>query len=361
MHVLHVTHHYPPNDGGVERHVHALATRQAAAGHRVTVIAADAGEDRPVFAIEEGVTVRRFDGIAPGGTYYFAPGLAAAVRDGPATLLHVHNYHALPFVQAGLAADVPVVATPHYHGTSDDRLRRALLWAYRPLGRRVLDRADAVVAVSEWERERLAAEFGVEATVVPNGVDSRFVRARRRPGPARDRPYLVCVGRLVEYKGVDHAVRALGALPEYDLLVAGRGPYRDTLERLAREAGVADRVTFLGYVDDADLPRLYAGASAHLALSSVEAYGLTVGEALATGTPAVVATARGLRDWAERDDCVGVEDCSPSTVAKAVHEAVSLDAPRGPVPTWDDCAAGVAAVYDDVLARRPSPSDEQSF
>jgi glycosyltransferase involved in cell wall biosynthesis len=352
MHVLHVAHRYPPSDGGVERHVHALATRQVAAGHRVTVVTADRGEDRPAVAVNDGVTVRRHGSLAPGGAYHFAPRLPWSVRRRSADLVHVHNYHALPFVQAAFAAAAPVVATPHYHGTSDDRLRRQLLRAYRPLGGRALGRADAVVAVSEWERERLAADFGVEATVVPNGVDARFVDARGRSDPDRDRPYLLCVGRLVAYKGVDRAIRALAALPDHGLVVAGRGPHRDALETLARETGVDDRVTFAGYVDDADLVGLYADASAHLALSSVEAYGLTVGEAVATGTPVVVYAARGLRDWATREDCVAVSDRSPRAIAEAVHEATALDAPSRPVPTWDECAAGVAAVYDDVT-RQP--------
>ncbi|MFC5973863.1 glycosyltransferase family 4 protein [Halomarina salina] len=347
MHILHVTHRYPPSDGGVERHVRALATRQRRAGHRVTVVAADGG-DLPVFEVREGVAVRRLRGVAPGDAYYFAPGLSSALQGGPADLVHVHNYHAFPFVQAALATDVPVVATPHYHGTSADRLRRLLLAAYRPLGRRALARAAAVVAVSDWERERLAADFGVDATLVRNGVDQRFAAARGA-GHDRDRPYLLCVGRLVEYKGVGHAIRALASLPEYDLLVAGSGPERAAFERLARRAGVADRVTFLGYVPDDDLPAFYAGASAHLALSSVEAYGLTVGESLAAGTPAVVSATRGLRDWAAREDCVGVADRSPHTVATAVHRAVGRAAPSAAIPTWDDCADGVAAVYDRVV------------
>lgn len=356
MHVLHVTHRYPPSDGGVERHVRALATRQRAAGHRVTVVAADGGVDRPVFEVREGVAVRRLNGVAPGGAYYFVPGLSPALQGGPADLVHVHNYHALPFVQAALATDVPVVATPHYHGTSDDVLRRLLLRAYRPLGRRALARADAVVAVGDWERGRLAADFGVDATLVRNGVDDRFAAARGTSSD-RERPYLLCVGRLVAYKGVDRAIRALGALPEYDLLVAGSGPERAAFERLARRAGVADRVTLLGYVPDDDLPGLYAGASAHLALSSVEAHGLTVGESLAAGTPAVVYARRGLRDWAAREDCVAVAERSPHAVAAAVRRAVDLDAPCASVPTWDDCADGVAAVYGRVVVGSDAPRE----
>ncbi|MFD1515742.1 glycosyltransferase family 4 protein [Halomarina rubra] len=354
MHVCHVTRRYPPSDGDVARYVHALACRQAAAGHRVTVVTADGGPGRAVFEVADGVSVRRFDGLGLHDGPSFVPGLGPAL-EGLADLVHVHDYHGLPFVQAALAADVPVVATPQYRGPSVTHLGRLAERAYRPFGGRALARAAAVVAVSHWERRRLVAEFDVDATVVPTGVDARFVATRRADALDRDRPYLLSVGPLVAGSGVDHAVRALTSLPEYDLLVAGTGPERAALRDLARSRGLAHRVTFLG--DGCSLPGLYAGASATLALSGVDPAGRTVGQSLATGTPAVVRAARGLRDWVDREDCVDVTVPTPRAVAAAVERAVALDCdvPSRPVSTWDDCAAGVTVVYERVVGRVEHP------
>jgi len=259
-------------------------------------------------------------------------------------VIHAHNYHSLPALFAALgAADARFVVTPHYHGGSAGALRDRLLSLYRPFGGWALRRADRVVAVSDWERERLYADFGVEASVVPNGVDvERFAGVEPRE---RERPYLLCVGRLAEYKGVQHAIRALAELPEYDLLVAGSGEYRDELERHARDADVGDRVEFLGYVDDVRLPGLYAGASALLSLSSFEAYGMTVAESLSAGTPCVVRTAGALADWADRTDCAAVSGVAPADVAAAVRRAVERDAPSAPLPTWDDVTERLLTCY----------------
>jgi glycosyltransferase involved in cell wall biosynthesis len=401
-----VTSRYPPHTGGVETHVAELAERFARAGHDVVVHTADraplavgsSAEDErgdadagglpaPPRERRNGVLVRRHRGLAPGGAFHVAPGIAPAIRRADVDLVHAHNYHSLPVLFAALGTagrDVPLVVTPHYHGGSASGLRDRLLAAYRPLGGWALRRADAIVAVSDWERRRLAADFGVDARVIPNGLDvERFVAAREtvdagrgpeeddgvgsgragvesgrpaaggtrstadEPGPAsRPRPYLLSVGRVEAYKGVQHVVRALEDLPEYDLVVAGSGPYLDGLRSLAREAGVADRVDCRGYVPDDHLPGLYAGAAAFVTMSTFEAYGMTVAEALAAGTPCVVRPAGALVDWTDRADCVAAP---PDDLPTAVREAVGLDAPAEPLPTWDDVVDRVAGVYADVL------------
>jgi glycosyltransferase involved in cell wall biosynthesis len=150
---------------------------------------------------------------------------------------------------------------------------------------------------------------------------------------------------LERYKGVQHAIRALTDLPEYDLVVAGAGPYGDELRQIAREVGVGDRVEFAGYVPDDDLPELYAGAVAFLSLSSFEAYGITIAESLAAGTPCVVREAGALIDWVEREDCIGV---NLNEVVAGIRDAVDRQAPAEPLPSWEDVIRQVEAIYKEV-------------
>jgi glycosyltransferase involved in cell wall biosynthesis len=360
MHVLFVTTRYPPHTGGVERHVAEVAEGLVARGHEATVFTADARTaGAPRRQRRRGVRVRRFRGAAPGGAFHVAPGLVRAVRDASADLVHAHNYHSLPLLFAALGthapalgSGAPLVVTPHYHGASASTLRDRLLSAYRLAGGWALRRAERVVAVSDWERARLADDFGVRATVIPNGLDvERFAEGSDGDAPAGRHPYLLSVGRLAEYKGVQHVIRALGDLP-YDLVVAGSGEYADELRAVARGAGVADRVHFLGYVPDEELPGLYAGAEAFVTCSGFEAYGMTVAEALAAGTPCVVRRAGALVDWTDREDCVGVgseEWVSPTAVADGVREAVTRSAPSEPLPTWDEVVAETETLYRGVL------------
>lgn len=258
-------------------------------------------------------------------------------------VVHAHNYHSFPLFFAALGVtNETFVVTTHYHGSSASTMRDYLLSVYRPLGRWAIHRADCTIAVSEWEREQLRADFDVDASVVPNGLDlERFADAE----PAhRDRPYLLCVGRLEEYKGVQHAIRSIAYLEKYDLLIAGKGPFRDRLEAISQEEGVADRVDFLGYVTDDHLPDLYAGAAAHLTLSAFEAYGMTVAEALATGTPCVVRSVGALQDWVDCEGVVGVEDMAPEAVARAVEDCIGRSVTTS-VPSWEEVTDTLESTY----------------
>lgn len=350
MRVVYAAPGYPPSTGGVETHLREVATRLVDRGHTVTVVTGDARRvDARRRERREGVRVVRCRGLAPNDAFHLAPGVARVVRRTDADVIHAHNYHALvlPFAALG-AGDRPFVVTPHYHGGSASSVRDRLLSLYQPIGGQILTRADAVVAVSEWERDRLRADFGVETRVIRNGVDvERFAGA---DSWAHDRPYVLTVGRLEEYKGVQHAIRALPELSGYDLLVAGSGPYRETLELIAQETGVEDRVEFLGYVSDSELPALYAAADVYLTLSSFEAYGLTVGEALAAGTPCVVRKARGLADWTDQEGVIGVTDSSPASVATAVDHAIGTSFSTGELPTWDYAATETETLYRKIVA-----------
>jgi len=340
--ILFVTHRYPPRTGGVETHVREIATRLADRGHEIVVFSADAGDDVPTRTTHDDVRTRRFRSLSPGGAFYFAPQMAVAIHRADADIVHAHNYHAFPlfFAAVGLT-DERFVVTTHYHGQSASGFRDMLLSVYRPFGKRAVRQADEVIAVSEWECDRLHEDFGVNATVISNGINiDRFANANPEE---RDRPYLLCVGRLEEYKGIQHVLRALPELPGYDLVIAGSGPYREELERIARETKTSDRVHFLGYVEDKRLPRLYAGAEVHLSLSEFEAYGMTVSEALAAGTSCVVREAGALKDWLDDPAVEGVTVTSPHMISEVINKILGQN-PERDVPSW-------SKVTDQILTR----------
>lgn len=348
MKILQVTPRYPPRSGGVETHVQEISERLVERGHDVTVVTADLGPDVQAEETRNGVEVRRFHGLAPGDAYHVAPRIYPAVRDLDADVVHAHNYHALPALFAALAVDDdPFVVTPHYHGESASAFRTRLLSLYRPLGGRALRTADRVVAVSEWERDQIQAHFGVDATVIPNGID--VDRFRKADPVERARPYILCVGRLVEYKDIQDVIRALPLLPDYDLVVAGDGPYRRQLEEAATVAGVTDRVHFEGYVPTADLAGLYAGADAYVSLSRFEAYGMTVGEALAAGTPCVVRDSGALRSWTRYDGVEGIGTTDPDVVVRAIESVAGTDVSVS-LPTWNAVTRDLLDCYESVLS-----------
>jgi glycosyltransferase involved in cell wall biosynthesis len=146
---------------------------------------------------------------------------------------------------------------------------------------------------------------GVAAVLAEHGC-TPFATVPNAVGPApppADRAELglepgtrlvLAVGRLVEQKNHELAIRAIGGVPDAVLAIAGDGPLRPDLERVAAEEGVNGRVRFLGVRPDA---RALMGAADAIVLSSRwEGLPLSALEALASGTPLVATSVRGLRE-----------------------------------------------------------------
>ena len=123
---------------------------------------------------------------------------------------------------------------------------------------------------------------------IPNAVDTRLFSPGGRVNA--ERPTILCVGRLHDaQKRLSDVIRALALLPPYwRLEIAGNGPDREMLERLAADLGIADRIRYLGFVSrGTELRDLYRRATV-LALPSVyEGLPMVLLEAMSCGTPVV--------------------------------------------------------------------------
>jgi glycosyltransferase involved in cell wall biosynthesis len=143
-------------------------------------------------------------------------------------------------------------------------------------------------------------QLGVKAdniTPLRNGVDlQRFQpmdRGAARAALGLSRFTLLSVGLLDPRKAHDLIIKALPALPDVDLLIAGIGPEKKNLEQLARELGVSDRVTLLGPVPQTELKTYYNAADALVLASSREGWANVLLEAMACGTPVVASNVWG--------------------------------------------------------------------
>jgi glycosyltransferase involved in cell wall biosynthesis len=152
---------------------------------------------------------------------------------------------------------------------------------------------DGAVSCSHFNARTVAARYPLQPRVIFNGIDTTLFRPLP-PDPVlrRRSPLLLFVGRLQPWKGVDTAIRALALLPGATLLVAGSGDADITasLQRLADDLGVCNRVVFAGAVPRHNLPRLYSSADVLLATSfASETFGISLVEAQACGLPVVAA------------------------------------------------------------------------
>lgn len=361
-HVLLVTARFPPDAGGVETHVAEVAPRLAAIGMRVTVLTTDRVGDRPAREVVGGVSIVRVRAYPRTRDYYFAPGLRHQIRSIGADLVHVQGYHTLvaPLAMAAAAeAGIPYVVSFHSGGHASalrTRLRRVQRLVLRPW----LRRAARLIAVSRYELALFQRDLRLSPsrfTLVRNGSSMPSPRRRR----SSERPLVVSAGRLERYKGHHRLVAAWPAVvarvPGARLRILGTGPDEEDLRAAIAAASLEDSVT-VGSIPASDRQAMadaLGEASLVALLSEYEAHPIAVMEALAVGTPVIVTRTSGLAELVADGLAAGLApDATASEVADAViHE---LEHPRAlnraRMPSWDDCAAQLRAIYLDVLAGR---------
>lgn len=196
--------------------------------------------------------------------------------------------------------------------------------------------------------------------VVRNGVDLEKFRRYDQPACRKgstDR-VLVSVGHLIPAKGHDIAIKALPSLPEARLLIAGEGPERRSLEKLAAHMNVSSRVRFLGFVPHDRMPEVYSLGDALLLPSLREGMPNVVLESLACGTPVIATDVGGVREILTSPDAGELmRERSPSALRDAYARLFSRTANAADTRRfaeqfeWKSVVEKQLLLYQRVLAR----------
>ncbi|MBA3842316.1 MAG: glycosyltransferase [Actinobacteria bacterium] len=304
------------NVGGAALSLLELAAEQRARGHDVLVIAGriPSGEaSMEYLSAELGVPHLHLQSlqreVSFGSDLAASYALRGLLRQRRPDVLHTHTAKAgatgrLAALSAGRNVPRAVVHTFHGHVLS------GYFSARREFGFRLVERAlayatDAIIAVSDEVRDdlvRLRVAPASKIEVVPYGFDlatrldvTPETRALRRAslGAAEDDFVIGWAGRLTEIKRPLDLIRTLARVDRALLVLAGDGELRRAVESLAEELEVADRVRFLGYVDD--MGSLYAAFDSFLLTSGNEGTPVVAIESLGAGVPVVATDAGGTR------------------------------------------------------------------
>jgi teichuronic acid biosynthesis glycosyltransferase TuaC len=218
--------------------------------------------------------------------------------------------------------------------------------------------ASALITVCEDLRQRLVqlGEPAARVVTLRNGVDlKRFSPGNRDAARAKlglDGFTLLSVGSLIPRKGHELIIAALTELPDMRLLIAGSGPMRAELERVAQDKGVASRVRFLGEIAHDDLTDAYRAADIFVLASSREGWANVLLEAMGCGTPVVATNVNGTPEVVT-DPKLGilVEERTAPALARAIRTLRAVAPDRAAVRTyaeqfsWDDTARANKALF----------------
>ena len=254
-----------------------------------------------------------------------APTYPSWTRKLDADLIHVHLPNPLAELSA-MCVDPSIPILAHFH--SDIVRQKSLIRAYRPLLEAFYRRAKCIILPSPHHAgvSPFVSPHRDKCRVVPFGIDLfRFdldPEQEKKAEQLRDGPPAVlCVGRLVTYKGFEYLVRAIENL-NARLWIVGTGPLESELKELIQKCNIQDRVTLLGEVSARDLASYYHACEV-FALPSVtnaEMFGIVQLEAMACRKPVVSSNLPTGVSWVNQHGVTGllVTPASTEELTKAI-------------------------------------------
>ncbi len=359
-------------------HVHDLAVRQRAAGHRVEVITSSprpAGQ-RHTMEYSGGLRVHRLTETAALPSALHPAALRAGrrmLRERAYDVVHVHAglISPLAFAAMSAAADTPTVVTAHslisYLEPAFRILDTGARWSSWPVV------WTAVSNVAAEPLRRLVAPAPV--FVLPNGIDvAAWQVDPSSPAPddrSPDEVLIVAVMRLAPRKRprqllriLDQAHAALAPTTRLRAVIVGDGPERRSLERYLRRHHMTGWVSLPGRLSRTQIRSLFGQADLFVAPATLESFGIAALEARCAGLPVVARSEGGIREFV-RDGHEGIlADSDPDMVEAIVRLAASPAAREAiaahnravaPPVTWSDVLRLTAGMYALATDRaRPS-------
>ena len=284
-----------------------------------------------------------------------SPLLQAAIDD--ADLFHSSNQVVCRPLRGKLTAtihDLTVWLMPELHTPRNVR-------ADHRFAERILTKADGLIAVSESTRRDAIQLLGIPAhkiTTIYSGVAAEYFDAKPIE---RQRPYVLFVGTIEPRKNLNGLLDAWSLLhprlrQQFELVTVGPQGWgqESTLARVRAES------TYLGYVPEAELPGLFAGATMFVYPSFYEGFGLPVAQALAARVPVVTSKTSSLTEIA-RDGAILVNPKDPDAIAAAITRLLESEAERAKLAgygrasaerfRWEKCAEQTLAFFRRVGSR----------
>jgi alpha-1,3-rhamnosyl/mannosyltransferase len=260
--------------------------------------------------------------------------------------------------------DMTCWLVPDTHSSSNVR-------ANRQFAERVLGRADGMIAISGHTRDDAARILGLDPArirVIYPGIAPAFFDASADPAVAArhglNKPYVLFVGTVEPRKNIPALLDAWGQMPgdireQYDLVLAGPAGWGDT-GILARLQSGESGARYLGYIPEAEMPALTAGAAAFVYPSLYEGFGLPLAQAMAAGVPAITSNVSSMPEVAG-DAAVLVDPRSPAEIRAAMEKLLLSSTLRAELGArgreranefrWEVCAAKSWEFFREVMGR----------
>jgi glycosyltransferase involved in cell wall biosynthesis len=349
MRIAHVFHHYWPVVGGMENAIKALAESMARLGSEVHVITSSYGaEDRPIEELMNNVHIHRIKTLK-----IFFPDLTIPIEFPREIIEKIdviicwsqNSYFTYKICKEAKRLRKPLAV--YFIGV--DYLEHHFNPFIRVFGhlyqkwvtQKMINLAEVFFVTNNYEKELLKEKYSIDAIVLPHGINEEYLELpsmaevfKRKHG--LDERIVAYIGRIHPTKGLDILVKAFIHVakeePNTFLLIAGKsdGEYLKNCLKIARRAGIEDRIKVLGYISEEDkialidasdlvvLPTKHAG----------ESYPLLINEVLARGKRLVITRGSIASKWVEKSGIGKVVDPDPQSLARVLVEELRSEGGR---------------------------------
>lgn len=345
---------FPKTPGGLERYIYELTRRWAANEDKVEFCGVGIPEATEDFSMELN-NLASPDSPIWKRLWSIRQNFRQTINSKPPDAVNLHfALYSFPILDL-LPKEVPV--TFNFHGpwaseSKQEVMHRKLSNSlkYWLIERKTYDRCDRFIVLSKAFGNVLHQQYQIpweKINIIPGGVDTNKFKVSFSKNEARNqlnwpqgRQIIFTSRRLVHRVGIDKLLTALAAIkpkmPDVWLAIAGRGPLENDLKQQVEELELRDRVKFLGFLPDEQLPVAYQAADISIMPSqSFEGFGLAILESLACGTPVICTPVGGMPEILEP---FSPELITSSIDAKAIAEKLEqVLLNKVSVPSKEDC------------------------
>jgi glycosyltransferase involved in cell wall biosynthesis len=263
--------------------------------------------------------------------------------------VHTHDWFG---AEAGFKAkkygDVKWIST--IHSLSSGRTRNGSVGELEKLEELAVEEPDKKVAVSQKLALEVEEEYGKKPEVIHNGFSTPEKTGKDvKEEIGIEDKMVFFVGRHAEQKGIEHLLYGFKKFLEYgkaELVVGGDGYMRESLEEFAEMLGVREKVYFVDYIPSEELGDYYFAADLFVSPSINEPFGLTITEALESGTP-VLATENGVSEISS-EHIIETEPDSEK-ISEGITEGLEFDSEVSTdARSWSEMTEELLGVYRDL-------------
>jgi len=331
MRIAQVTKYFYPHPGGIESNVLGISKGVVDKGDNVLVFTSNEPRTKK-YEVFEGIEIFRSMNLLTIFNAPLSPGIFLNLMRKDYDLIHVHFPDPFNSVFAWLASRIkgrPLIITYHSDIIKDriyHRIFRILFWFLEKI---ILSDAVRIIATTQAyaDGSKVLKRFKSKVVVIPNFVDANEFnpgvdssRVREKYGLVKERVILF-FGRLVPYKGVDYLIEAFkGIKKESMLVIAGRGPLKEKLMKLAKGKY---NIRFIEPEDD-EIPSLYSCCDVFVlpSVTRQEAFGITLLEAMSSAKAVITTNISGMPSVV--GDCgILVEPRNPKDLRGAIQKLLS--------------------------------------